>query len=61
MVGKELIEGEVGNEINLFRDPRRAKDFVKCLDPECRINVDWRRWHGRFPNDVQRPHCHPVF
>lgn len=42
---------------------RRAKDFVKCTDPECWINKDWMRWHNpeQWPNDRQAPHCHPVY
>lgn len=46
--------------------PRRARDFVKCTDPECyhnkyqrNANNNRRRFgYTEFP---VVPHCHPVF
>jgi hypothetical protein len=42
---------------------RRARDFVKCEDPECPINKKWRRDVEKYgwPEDEKYPHCHPVF
>jgi hypothetical protein len=50
-----------------MKEVRRAKDFVKCVDPECWINKDWAamiaRAQARYERTplAQPPHCHPVF
>lgn len=46
--------------------PRRAKDFVKCADPECWLNKQFKRHNDQRISAgaepwKQDPHCHPVF
>lgn len=46
-----------------FTSGTPAKDFVKCDDPECRLNKEWARKCKQYgwSADDYRPHCHPVY
>lgn len=44
------------------RPRRRAKDFVKCVDPECWMNKQRAEHNKRYPKAAfYSSHCHPVF
>lgn len=44
---------------------KRARDFVRCDDPACPVNLQWEKWNQYTGQKITPgclfPHCHPIF